>query len=202
MVRKALGYSGPDLTGGDMDAFLLSQSRGYLNEIIGKYSLCVRLSMGYDLLRTLILIDDHPLVDEDTRLQIAETLLSKSALLLPIELLDDRGRSSRMSMLEYALRFKRKEWSNLLLCHGAEIELIKINQTTSVTKFPFLPTLPKSSSLRSRLYQDLDEEADKSSYPGYFLSGVICSSIGCPETYRAFTNSSQEETSVLENQDS
>ncbi|KAI1635272.1 hypothetical protein F4809DRAFT_614548 [Biscogniauxia mediterranea] len=163
--------------------------------ILGKYDARAHASIGRTLLSTLMLIDEHPLVDEDTRLQIAEVLLSNGALLETIQLEVNEGKIRRMSMLEFALRFKSKEWYKLLLRYSAESA--GMGSAASMAMLPFLALQPSGVTLmRKKLYHDLDTEANRSSYPGWVLGGLVWSSVGFPELYRA---TSQE--SMIEQED-
>ncbi|KAI1491228.1 hypothetical protein F5X96DRAFT_488961 [Biscogniauxia mediterranea] len=184
MVRRILEHFGsnPDrLLFEDLIPNLWSR---HWEAILGKYDARAHASIGTTLLNTLMLIDEHPLVDEDTRLQIAEVLLSKGAPLEAIHVTDNEGKINRMSMLQFALRFKSKEWYKLLLRYTAQSA--GMGSAASMAMLPFPALEPGGVTLmREKLYHDLDTEANRSSYPGWVLGSLVWSSVGFPELYRA-----------------
>ncbi|KAI0596694.1 hypothetical protein F4775DRAFT_282821 [Biscogniauxia sp. FL1348] len=182
MIREILEHSGLHI-----DDFLspewTAEQLCALKEMLGQYDARVCPSIGINLPSTLMLIDEHPLVNEDTRLQIADVLLSNGAPRTPIMLQGNNGELYDMSMLHFALRFKSKKWSDLLLSYGAEST--ETGPAVSMAMLPFRALNPSGLSIRDRLYHNLDREAGRSSYPGWLLGALVWSSIGCAELYRA-----------------
>ncbi|OCL02223.1 hypothetical protein AOQ84DRAFT_229435 [Glonium stellatum] len=193
MVTRILERFSSDLVGSALMIDPTSKNASRFNEIIGQCNAHVRSNMGESLLITLILIDEHPLVDEDMRLRIAHVLLSHGAPLELIKVQGSKGELHSMSPLHFALRFKSKKWSDLLLRHNAKFT--KEESAASMDMLSFRDfTLPGIELAKDSLYRNLDTETDESSYPGWLLGGIVGGSIGCPNVGKAFVNASRRST--------
>ena len=197
MVRKVIDAYGDDIVNHPIDLECNSQTIQYSSQLP-----TFELMMGNcnpfvvrnnedstSLLEYLVIIEQHPEVNEDTRLLIAEALLSHGALPdFSIRVLHSHldAEYAQIPAVLFCGRFKSKKWVHLLQRYSRMVSCV--NWTDLILGATLTGDKGYLRRAKDQIYASLESDDLQdvmSTSPGLLLGGLVVGAPGCPSAFKS-----------------